>query len=145
MCIADFYIEPQACKRIWRERARNRYIVPDIIVRKEEKWEVVLNDSWIGNYRICDHYLKMMDETQDRELREYFREKAQRVRYIIKNVEQRRETLLNLARLIVDYQNEYLDNKGKLKPMTMAEAAEKMKIHPIDGVPGSEREIYTIS
>lgn len=106
------------------------YIVPDIIVRKEEKWEVVLNDSWIGNYRICDHYLKMMDETQDRELREYFREKAQRVRYIIKNVEQRRETLLNLARLIVDYQNEYLDNKGKLKPMTMAEAAEKMKIHP---------------
>lgn len=57
------------------------YIVPDIIVRKEEKWEIILNDSWIGNYQICDYYLRMMEETQDKELKRYFQEKAQRVRY----------------------------------------------------------------
>lgn len=106
------------------------YIVPDIIVRKEEEWEIILNDSWMGNYQICDYYLRMMDETQDRELKEYFQEKVRRVRYIIKNVEQRRETLLGLARLIVDFQKDYLENKGKLKPMTMTDAAEKMEVHP---------------
>ena len=106
------------------------YIVPDIIVRKEEKWEIILNDSWIGNYQICDYYLRMMEETQDKELKRYFQEKAQRVRYIMKNVEQRRETLLNLANLIVDFQNDYLEDCGNLKPMTMADAAEKMEVHP---------------
>lgn len=106
------------------------YIVPDIIVRKEEKWEIILNDSWIGNYQICDCYLRMMEETQDKELKRYFQEKAQRVRYIMKNVEQRRETLLNLANLIVDFQNDYLEDCGNLKPMTMADAAEKMEVHP---------------
>ena len=106
------------------------YIVPDIIVRKEENWEVILNDSWMGNYQICDYYLQMMEETEDRELKEYFREKAQRVRYIIRSVEQRRETLLNLARIIVNHQNEYLENRGNLKPMTMSDAAEKMGVHP---------------
>ncbi len=109
---------------------KTEYIVPDIIVRKDEKWEVILNDSWMGDYRICDFYMQMMEDTQDRELKEYFQEKVKRVKYIIKNVEQRRETLLRLANVIVDCQKDYLDNKGSLKPMTMYEAAEKMDVHP---------------
>ena len=61
---------------------QSEYIVPDIILRKDEKWEIILNDSWYGKYEISDYYQKMMDETKDEELKAYFLNKAQRARFI---------------------------------------------------------------
>lgn len=106
------------------------YIIPDIVVRKEEKWVVELNDSWMGNYEISDYYLKLMKETVDEELKRYFGEKSQRVRLILQNVEQRRHTLESIMKRIVELQENYLEGNGKLKPMTMTEIAEQIGVHP---------------
>jgi len=106
------------------------YIVPDIIVRKEgEKWEIELNDSWMGGYRINDYYLKLMGETQDFTLKKYFQEKANRARFIMQNVEQRRKTLLTLTRVILDWQTEFFEGRGSLRPMTMTDVAERMEVN----------------
>lgn len=109
---------------------QTEYIVPDIIVRKEESWSIELNDSWIGEYRISDYYLKLMAETKDIELRGYFEEKARRVKYILSNIEQRRKTIKQLMECIVEQQKEYLEGSTQLKPMTMVSIAEQMSVHP---------------
>lgn len=106
------------------------FIIPDIIVRNEENaWEIELNDEWIGEYRINDYYLRMMSETRDAELKKYFRDKANRARYIIQNVGQRRQTLLTLMRVILEFQAPFFEGGSSLRPMTMTEVAEQMGVH----------------
>ncbi len=108
----------------------SEYIVPDIILQKDVKWEIQLNDSWYGQYEISDYYLKMMDETKDEELRAYFLNKAQRVRFILQNIEQRRKTLLDLMEKVLELQKDFFEGTGGLRPMTMTDLAEQMGIHP---------------
>lgn len=105
------------------------YIVLDIIIRKEEEWEILLNDEWMESYHISDYYLKLMSETQDAQLKEYFRGKARRVRFILQNVEQRRETLLRITRVILEWQKSFFEGTGSLVPMTMSDVAESIGMH----------------
>lgn len=105
------------------------YIVPDIIIRKEQDWEILLNDGWMENYHISDYYLKLMSETQDDQLKEYFRGKARRVKFILQNVEQRRETLLQITRVILEWQNRFFEGNGSLVPMTMSDVARTIGMH----------------
>lgn len=106
------------------------YIVPDVIFRMEDgKWEVQLNDDWLEDYRVNDYYLKMMNESKDEELTEYFRSKLERVRFVLRSIAQRRQTLLTISEQILERQKGYLEGREYLKPMTMTELAEQIGIH----------------
>lgn len=110
---------------------KTKYVVPDIIFHKETgEWNIELNDHWIGDYQINDYYLRIMDETKDPELKKYFREKANRVQLIFQNIEQRRQTLLNMSRVLLEFQKAYFEEGADLKPMTMSTLAQEMGVHP---------------
>ena len=102
------------------------YIVPDIIIKKEKggEWEVELNDSWMGEYRCNEYYVRMMKTTADPELKEYFEEKLRRAVFIMSCVEKRRETLVNICRAILQLQEEHFLNGAPITPMLMREVAE---------------------
>lgn len=100
------------------------YIVPDIILKKEVDWEIILNDNWIEDYQISDYYLKIMDKTEDVELKEYFNEKLKRLHFIMQNIQQRRTTILRIVNVILEIQKDFFEEKGNLKPMTMGDIAE---------------------
>ncbi|MCI8949928.1 MAG: RNA polymerase factor sigma-54 [Lachnospiraceae bacterium] len=107
------------------------YIVPDIIyTEKNGRWEITINDKWLGEYHINDYYLHMMKETKDPELFEYFKQKLERSRFVISSIEQRRETMYAVSKGILDKQKDYFCRKGKRKPMTMSALAEELQIHP---------------
>ena len=108
---------------------KTQFIIPDIIMHHEGKWEIELNDSWIGEYKMNDYYLMMMEKTDDEELKEYFDQKAQRVNFILTNIEQRKKTLTGIMEVILERQKEYFEGTGPLKPMTMADVAEDMDLH----------------
>lgn len=106
------------------------YIVPDIIFHKEHgKWEIKLNDGWVEDYHINDYYLKMMKESSDPELSEYFRVKLERIRFVMNSIMQRRQTMMAISEEILRRQEDYLDGKTFLKPMTMTDVAEQIGIH----------------
>ena len=43
-------------ENLWlQDIKKTEYIVPDIIIKKEEDWEIQLNDGWMGNYQINDY------------------------------------------------------------------------------------------
>lgn len=106
------------------------YLVPDVIFRREqERWEVELNDSWVEDYHINDYYLQMLRNSQDEELSEYFRSRLERVRFVMNSIAQRRQTLLSIARAVMERQRTYLEGKAFLRPMTMKDVAEEVGIH----------------
>lgn len=107
------------------------YIVPDIIYdRKNGEWEITINDRWFGQYHINDYYFRMMKESKDPMLSEYFKQKLERSRFVLNSLEQRRETMHSIAKAILEEQREYFEGTGKLKPMTMCTLAKKLSIHP---------------
>lgn len=109
---------------------RNSYIIPDIIFQKEPQgWLIQLNDSWIENYHLNDYYVKMMAESSNRELIDYFQTKLNRIQFILNSIEQRRKTLLSISQTILDTQKEYFELGAPLNPMTMLDIASKSGIH----------------
>lgn len=107
-----------------------QYIIPDVIILpKEGEWDISLNDEWIGNYAMNNYYYEMMESSEDQELKEYFKQKSQRVRFILESIEKRRTTILKIAKVIAEVQEKYLLCKGPLVPLTMAEIAEQLGIN----------------
>ncbi len=109
----------------------NTYIQPDIIIKPSwPEAEIILNDHWMGTYNLSDYYSHMMYSTDDPDLKEYFQKKHERCSMIIQQVEQRRHTLIQLSRVIWNYQKPYLCGKGVLRPMTLQEIADQSSVHP---------------
>lgn len=109
---------------------KSDFIVPDIIFRKEHgKWEVELNDDWVEDYHVNDYYLKMMKESKDEELTEYFRMKLERVRFVMNSILQRRQTVTAISETVMRRQQAYLEGKAWLQPMTMTDVANEIGIH----------------
>ena len=106
------------------------YIVPDILMDYQDgSWTIRLNDQWIGNYSLCDYYLNMMHTSQSPELKEYFRQKYNRVQLIMHSIEQRRETILKITSAVLERQKDYFTGNSTLKPMTLADIASDISMH----------------
>ena len=110
---------------------KTEFIVPDIIFTyKDKEWDISLNDNWIGNYRFSEYYMRMMKEAKDDVLYQYFQKKLERVRFLMKSIEQRRETMLSISKAILEWQKEFFEGHKERKPMTMSEIAKKIGMHP---------------
>lgn len=108
---------------------KTEYIVPDIIVEKEkEKWEIRLNDEWMDDYCLSDYYLKMYWESQDDIVKEYFKNKLLRARFIMESINQRRKTILDVTGEIVKIQSGYIEGQSELNPLTMSDIASALCI-----------------
>ena len=106
------------------------YVIPDIIFRQEDgQWNILLNDSWIDNYTLNDYYVKMMESASDPELSAYFRTKRNRVQFIMNSIQQRRQTVLAISKVILERQRAFFDSNGPLEPMTMTDVAEQIGVH----------------
>jgi len=110
-----------------------QYVVPDITLRREDgDFEIVVNDDRIPHLRISDFYRKMMsDDNLTSDVREYIKEKIHAGRWLIKNIDQRQQTLYNIAREIVRIQKKFFLSSGSdgLKPLTMHQVAEVVALH----------------
>lgn len=106
------------------------YIVPDIIYSKVNgRWDIKIKDGGLNRYHLNDYYIDMMRSTQDPELKEYFKKKLKRCRFILNCIERRQNTMEAIARAILKKQEEYFSGRGQLKPMTMSMLAEEIQVH----------------
>lgn len=109
---------------------KTSYVVPDILVQYEKgRWEVQLNDKWMGECRFNDYYIHMMQKATDEKLKQYFREKLERARFVVSCVEQRKKTLISIAKAILNFQRDYFLHDALLKPMSMEDVAQMTGIH----------------
>ena len=106
-------------------------IIPDIVCRREgEEWHVGLNSTFFGRYGLSDFYCVLLQDTEGREVRDYFRDRLAHARMILSGIERRKNLLIRLTELLLKSQSEFFLGRGELRPVTMAEAAEKLGVSP---------------
>jgi RNA polymerase sigma-54 factor len=108
-------------------------IVPDVLVMKVgQDYQVVLNDEGIPRLRISNAYRRLLREgplTQP-EAKHYLEDKLRAAVWLIRSIEQRRQTLYKVATSLVKFQREFLDHGlAHLKPLVLKDVAEDIGMH----------------
>lgn len=107
------------------------YVIPDVILSYEnDVWSVELNDKWFERFEACDYYEKLTRETEDAELKEYLRQKAQRFYFLNDAIQKRHDTLLRIGRSLASHHSKFFLRGGFLEPLTMANLANELETHP---------------
>ena len=109
-----------------------QYVTPDVIVEKiDGQYIIYLGDESPAELRISGDYQRMVsDKRTERKDKQYLREKVESAKWLIRNIEQRRQTILRIAKAIVDIQEEFLDKGVEyIKPLTLQEIADRVGVH----------------
>ena len=110
-----------------------RLIEPDVaFVKHGDEWLVMMNDDGVPQLRLNPAYKRLLNrDTQDKDTRNYVKERYKSAIQLIKNIEQRKQTITKVCYSIVARQQDFLE-KGidQLKPMMIKEVAEEIGVHP---------------
>ena len=111
-----------------------RVVEPDVYISKDgDDYLITLNDDEVPQLRLNGEYKRMVDRDQepDRDVRNYVKERYASALQLIKNIEQRKQTILRVCHSIVRRQGEFLESGiDRLKPMMIKEVAEEIGVHP---------------
>lgn len=110
-----------------------RLVEPDVQFRKEEgEWQVYMNDDDVPQLRLNPTYRRLLArDAADRDVRNYVKERFTAAIQLMKNIEQRKHTILRVCQSILRRQGDYLDyGPDHLKPMMIKEVAEEVGVHP---------------
>jgi RNA polymerase sigma-54 factor len=110
-----------------------RLIEPDVaFVKQGDEWLVMFNDDDVPQLRLNPGYKKLMNRDEaERDVRNYVKERYKSAIQLIKNIEQRKQTILKVCLSILERQHEFLDlGIDMLKPMMIKEVAEEIGVHP---------------
>lgn len=108
------------------------YVVPEIFVERiDGGWHVRSEKDHLPRLRINRHYKELMnDPSTPKEVKRYIRERMKAGGVLMKSLGLRQSTVVRIACEIVKVQREFLEQGvSKLKPLTMAEVAEKLGVH----------------
>jgi len=110
-----------------------QYVVPDLVVEANEhgEYEVRLVDEHTPQLSISRYYQKQLKNKQtDAAAREFIQKRIQSARWLIESIEQRRNTLLKVARAIIAHQKDFLDKGPEfIEPLKMQQIADRVKVH----------------
>jgi RNA polymerase sigma-54 factor len=110
-----------------------RLIEPDVaFVKHGDEWLVIMNDDDLPQLRLNPAYKRLLTrDGNEKTTRDYVKERYKSAIQLIKNIEQRKQTITKVCYCIVARQYEFLE-KGIdfLKPMMIKEVAEEIGVHP---------------
>jgi len=114
-------------------KSQARLIEPDVaFVKHGDEWLVIMNDEDVPQLRLNPAYKRLLArDTNDKDTRNYVKERYKSAIQLIKNIEQRKQTIMKVCYSIVARQQDFLE-KGidELKPMMIKEVAEEIGVHP---------------
>ena len=114
-------------------KVQPRLIEPDVaFIKQGDEYIVVLNDEDVPQLRLNPSYRRMLNQDDSgKDVRSYLKEKYKSAIQLIKNIEQRKQTILKVCYAIIGRQRDFLDmGIDQLKPMMIKEVAEEIGVHP---------------
>lgn len=111
---------------------RVQYIIPDVtVIKKEGEYQVFLNDDGVPLLRVNPLYRKILkNDKPNNSAKEYMEDKYRSALWLIRSIEQRRQTILKVATSIVKFQKDYFDEGlSHLKPLVLRNVAEDIEMH----------------
>lgn len=106
-------------------------LIPDVIVKNHKgKWLVSLNPEAVPKISIHEEYAKVIRQSKGHQDIGGIQQKLQEARWLVKNVLQRSETILKVAKAIVDRQLNFF-NHGEIamRPLVLREIADALGLH----------------
>ncbi len=110
-----------------------RLIEPDVaFVKQGDEYMVVMNDDDVPQLRLNTSYKRLLNrDAAEKDVRSYVKERYKSAIQLIKNIEQRKQTISKVCYTIVSRQSDFLDHGiDFLKPMMIKEVAEEIGVHP---------------
>jgi len=114
-------------------QGETRLIEPDVaFVKRDDKYVVVMNEEDMPTLRLNQGYRKMLRQKQtEKDVREYVKERYKSAIQLLRNIEQRKNTIVRTCEVIVRRQAEFLERgEEALRPMMIKDVAEEIGVHP---------------
>jgi RNA polymerase sigma-54 factor len=114
-------------------REQTRLIEPDVVfVKRGAEWEVAMNEEDLPSLRLSSRYRRMLTaQNTDKEVKDYVKERFRSAMQLMRNIAQRKSTILRTCEVIVRRQRDFLDQGVEaLRPMMIKEVAEEIGVHP---------------
>lgn len=109
------------------------YVTPDILVRRDRhgKWECELNQNILPRLMIDrESYAFVHEKSLEKRDRHYVKDKMRKAEGILGALQQRYETLLSVAQVIVRVQQDFFTSgRGHLNPLLLSEVAREVGCH----------------
>jgi RNA polymerase sigma-54 factor len=124
-------LDPRPGRQYNRETAR--LIEPDVVfVKRGGEWAVSMNEEDLPSLRLSRRYRQMLTaEGTDKEVKDYVKERFRSALQLMRNIAQRKSTILRTCEVIVRRQQDFLDHGIEaLRPMMIKEVAEEIGVHP---------------
>ena len=107
-----------------------RYVVPDVIVKKQKGvWTASLNSAAMPKLRVNGIYADILRggrSTPASQMSQHLQE----ARWLIKNVQQRFETILRVSQAIIDRQRHFFEHgEVAMRPLVLREIADLLGLH----------------
>jgi RNA polymerase sigma-54 factor len=108
--------------------AKAEYVVPDVFVRRTDRgWIVEVNSSTLPRVRLNQSYADMLGRGAGHSS---MRAQLQEARWLLKSLEIRNETLMKVARSIVERQTAFLEHgEESMRPMILKDIAQAIDMH----------------
>ena len=110
---------------------RTEYIIPDVNVEKENnKWVVRINKGAMPALRVNSEYKKMIKRADNSTDNQTLKSHLQEADWLIKSLQHRCETLLNVSACIVEHQSDFLEHgEEAMKPLVLQDIANALDLH----------------
>lgn len=104
------------------------YIIPDVFVRRTERgWVVEVNQSTVPRVRVNESYGELISRSPDHAM---LRTQLQEARWLMRSLEIRNETLIKVARCIVERQSRFFERgEEAMLPLILKDVAEVVEMH----------------
>ncbi len=125
-------LDPKPGRRFANSGESTRYVIPDIIVEKVDgEYVVSSNDASVPRLMVSSYYHELAHKAKDDEkLSAYLNNRYNSATWLIRSIEQRKQTIFNVAVAIVHYQKAFFDKGQKyIKTLTLKQIADEMGIH----------------
>jgi RNA polymerase sigma-54 factor len=114
-------------------REQTRLIEPDVVfLKRGGEWVVSMNEEDMPSLRLSARYRRMLRaEGTEKEVKDYVKERFRSAMQLMRNIAQRKSTILRTCEVIVRRQQEFLEvGVEALRPMMIKEVAEEIGVHP---------------
>jgi len=107
------------------------YIIPDVIVTKSSStsWAANLNPDAIPRLKINHLYANILKQERNDHSQQLFKQ-IDEAKWLIKNVNQRFDTILRVSRVIVERQRQFFEHGAvAMRPLVLREVSDTLDLH----------------
>ena len=114
--------------------SRSTYVIPDLLVTmKEGEFFLILNDEEIPVLGINPFFAEIMKNGKDKsekDVKQFVNTNVKDARWFIRSIHQRNQTLLKIAKAIIEFQRDFFIKGPKyLVPLTLKDIADEVEVH----------------